>query len=73
MDIRGSEPWGGFIPSLLNARLLYKPANELEPPLVFTEPWVEAGKGQLDLSNPGSQGCGGLWRLVLTETFCPLL
>lgn len=62
-----------LIPFLLNARLLYKPANELEPPLVFTVPWVGAGKGQLDLSNRGSQECGGLWRLVLTETFHPRL
>lgn len=71
MDIRGSEPWGGFVPSLLNARLLYKPANELEPPLVFTEPWVEAGKGQLDLSNPGSRGVEAFGDLSSLRRFTP--
>lgn len=33
------------VPSLLNARLLHKPADELEPPLASTEPWLGQGRG----------------------------
>lgn len=66
MYIGGTEPWCGHqkCTSLLNARLLRKPAYDLEPPLVSIEPWMGAAKGQQDSSSPGSPECGGLWRLL---------